>query len=188
FAPGRRVNPAAWPCPRAKEGVAACRKRFFPDGEVRRNPQGGRREFDDTKDTFACRFYQLITDDSPCERVNPAPPTPVIGEVNPIIAFAVPDAAVASASALAAPVAPVGAGVGAVAPATKVVVVKKPHAKAARVDVDLTTDTPFDGAGTFTVSPSDTIRFFLGQRQLAFDGKDNAFTGDELRVGVTLFA
>jgi hypothetical protein len=68
FAVGRRVNPAAWPCPRAKEGVAACKKRFFPDADKRRSFQEQRREFDKTKDTFACRFYQLLSDDSPCER------------------------------------------------------------------------------------------------------------------------
>jgi hypothetical protein len=71
FAPGRRVRPAVWPCPRASEGVAACKKRFFPDGDERRSFQAQRRTFEDTKNTFACRFYQLISDDSPCERVKP---------------------------------------------------------------------------------------------------------------------
>jgi Putative peptidoglycan binding domain len=73
FAPGRKVNPSFWPCPRAKEGVADCRKRLFPDENVRRNPQDAHREFEDTGDTFGCRFYQIISDDSPCERVKPAP-------------------------------------------------------------------------------------------------------------------
>ncbi len=68
FAPGRRVNSELWPCPRAKEGMAACKKRFFPDAEKRRAFQDQRREFDRTRDTFACRFYQMISDDSPCER------------------------------------------------------------------------------------------------------------------------
>jgi hypothetical protein len=68
FAPGRRVNPDFWPCPRVKEGVAACKKRFFADADKRRSFQEERREFDKTKDTFACRFYQIISDDSPCER------------------------------------------------------------------------------------------------------------------------
>jgi peptidoglycan hydrolase-like protein with peptidoglycan-binding domain len=71
FAPGRRVNPARWPCPRVDEGVAACKKRFFKDAATRRSFQAERRDFDATKDTFACRFYQLISDDSPCERVTP---------------------------------------------------------------------------------------------------------------------
>ena len=68
FAPGRKVNPQFWPCPKAKEGVGACKKRFFPDADKRRSFQAQRREFDKTKDTFACRFYQIISDDSPCER------------------------------------------------------------------------------------------------------------------------
>ena len=71
FAPGRRVKPDLWPCPRVKDGVAACKKRFFPDAEKRRGFQDKRREFEKTKDTFACRFYQIITDDSPCERSLP---------------------------------------------------------------------------------------------------------------------
>ncbi|MCI0329970.1 MAG: OmpA family protein [candidate division Zixibacteria bacterium] len=71
FAPGRRVNPKVWPCPRAKEGAAECKARFFPDANERRSPQEDRRKFEETKDTFACRFYQLITDDSPCERTLP---------------------------------------------------------------------------------------------------------------------
>src|SRR3990167_779768 len=67
FAPGRRVNPQFWPCPRAKEGVANCKLRFFPDADKRRSFQEQRREFKNTKNTFACRFYQIISDDSPCE-------------------------------------------------------------------------------------------------------------------------
>lgn len=68
YPPGRRVNPKSWPCPRAKEGVDRCKKRFFPDSSKRRSFQSQRREFARTRDTFACRFYQLISDDSPCER------------------------------------------------------------------------------------------------------------------------
>jgi outer membrane protein OmpA-like peptidoglycan-associated protein len=71
FAPGRRVNPTVWPCPRAKEGVADCKRRFFPDVEQRRSFQEERREFEKTKDTFACRFYQVLSDDSPCEAAVP---------------------------------------------------------------------------------------------------------------------
>jgi Putative peptidoglycan binding domain len=68
YAPGRRVNPQFWPCPRVKEGVADCKKRFFPDADQRRSFQAQRRDFDQTRNTFACRFYQLISGDSPCER------------------------------------------------------------------------------------------------------------------------
>lgn len=63
------VDPAKWPCPKAKDGVGGCKKRFFPDGEKRRDNQAERREFRETKDTFACRFYQRLNDRSPCERV-----------------------------------------------------------------------------------------------------------------------
>lgn len=83
FAPGRKVNPQVWPCPRASEGVAACKKRFFPDADKRRSFQESRREFAKTKDTFACRFYQLISDDSPCENIGPIPP--LLDEVGPVI-------------------------------------------------------------------------------------------------------
>lgn len=69
FRPGTVVPPAKWPCPRTREGVEACRKRFWSDGEKRRNAQEVRREFKDTKDTFACRFYHRLVVESPCEGV-----------------------------------------------------------------------------------------------------------------------
>jgi hypothetical protein len=77
FRKGSRVNPNKWPCPRANEGVAGCKKRFWSDGEKRRSSRlpSERRLFEKTKDTFACRFYQRLTDKSPCEKVLP-PPTP----------------------------------------------------------------------------------------------------------------
>lgn len=71
FRPGTKVDPAKWPCPRAREGVAGCRKRFWSDGEKRRTerlPDDPRR-FEETKDTFACRFYHRISSTSPCERL-----------------------------------------------------------------------------------------------------------------------
>ena len=72
FRPGVSVS-GFWPCPRALEGVAGCRKRFWSDGERRRAPAEARREFADTRDTFACRFYQRLTTNSPCERALPGP-------------------------------------------------------------------------------------------------------------------
>ncbi len=68
FRPGSRVDPQRWPCPRAKEGVAGCKKRFWSDAARRREPGDQPREFGKTQDTFACRFYQRIAGDSPCER------------------------------------------------------------------------------------------------------------------------
>jgi hypothetical protein len=56
--------------------VAGCKKRFFSDGEKRRSTrlQDKPRKFEETKDTFACRFYDRMTRDSPCEILN----TPVV--------------------------------------------------------------------------------------------------------------
>lgn len=70
FRPGSQVDPAKWPCPRATEGTAGCVKRFWSDGQQRRSKRRADqdRQFDDKKDTFACRFYQRLTGDSPCEK------------------------------------------------------------------------------------------------------------------------
>jgi hypothetical protein len=71
FRKGTRVTPSRWPCPRATEGVADCRKRFFTDAETRRGTRlpDKKRLFSDKQDTFACRFYQRLVQNSPCERV-----------------------------------------------------------------------------------------------------------------------
>jgi hypothetical protein len=69
FRKGTRVTPAKWPCPRAKEGLAGCRKRFWSDGEKRRANQEQRRQYQQTHDTFACRFYDRLVTGSPCERI-----------------------------------------------------------------------------------------------------------------------
>lgn len=67
FRPGSVVDSKGWPCPRVKEGVAGCKKRFWSDAEKRRSFQAKRREYKDTQDTFACRFYDRIGGPSPCE-------------------------------------------------------------------------------------------------------------------------
>lgn len=70
FRPGGKVTASKWPCPRAKEAAGGCRKRFWSDGEKRRGsrlPQE-RRAFEKTQDTFACRFYDRLSNNSPCER------------------------------------------------------------------------------------------------------------------------
>jgi peptidoglycan hydrolase-like protein with peptidoglycan-binding domain len=69
FRPGVRLEPGGWPCPRAKEGVAACKKRFWSDGEKRRANEDSERRFEDTHDTFACRFYHRLLTHSPCETI-----------------------------------------------------------------------------------------------------------------------
>lgn len=71
FRKGTKVDPNRWPCPRAKEGTAGCKKRFWSDGEKRRTTklQDDQRQFEETKDTFACRFYNRTVINSPCEEV-----------------------------------------------------------------------------------------------------------------------
>lgn len=70
FPKGSKVEPSKWPCPRASEGTAGCKKRFWSDGEKRRSTHETEsdRAFEETGDTFACRFYQRISGFSPCER------------------------------------------------------------------------------------------------------------------------
>src|SRR5262245_45997098 len=71
FRKGSRVTPSKWPCPRVVERTAACKKRFWSDGEKRRNTRlpSERREFHKGNETFACRFYERLSNKSPCERV-----------------------------------------------------------------------------------------------------------------------
>lgn len=67
FRPGSRVDPKRWPCPSAKDKTAACRRRFFSDFNTRLANGATDREFEKTKDTFACRFYDRLVTSSPCE-------------------------------------------------------------------------------------------------------------------------
>lgn len=67
FREGLKVLPSKWPCPRAKDGIDGCKKRFFSDGEKRRTNTAEEREYKATKDTFACRFYDRFAHESPCE-------------------------------------------------------------------------------------------------------------------------
>jgi hypothetical protein len=69
FRPGSKINIDRWPCPRAKEGIDACEKRFWSDSTRRLALQAERRTFDESRDTFACRFYDRIAGKSPCERL-----------------------------------------------------------------------------------------------------------------------
>jgi hypothetical protein len=71
FRKGSKVDPSKWPCPRATEGVGGCKKRFFADGERRRttHSSGADRTFEESEDTFACRFYQRISSGSPCHAI-----------------------------------------------------------------------------------------------------------------------
>jgi len=67
FRPGSRVDPQRWPCPRARENTTGCRRRFFSDFGRRLANGPEDREFEKTKDTFACRFYDRLVNSSPCE-------------------------------------------------------------------------------------------------------------------------
>ncbi len=60
------IDLARWPCPAATTGTAACRKRFFSDGERRRRPGATRRTASTSSDTFACRFFDRLAGESPC--------------------------------------------------------------------------------------------------------------------------
>jgi hypothetical protein len=90
FRAGSRIDPEKWPCPTVKEGVGACRKRFFravpggtfQDGDVRRAPQAERREFENTRDTLACRFYDRMVSRGPCEII--ALPANGAWEIDPV--------------------------------------------------------------------------------------------------------
>ncbi|HEX5047416.1 MAG TPA: OmpA family protein [Gammaproteobacteria bacterium] len=67
FRPGTRIDPGRWPCPRAKEGPAQCRKRFWSDAEARLARGAERRRYRETHDTFACRFYDRLVAGTDCE-------------------------------------------------------------------------------------------------------------------------
>jgi hypothetical protein len=83
FRKGSVVDPAKWPCPRASEGVAGCRKRFFSDGDHRRSKQFPdlERKAEVNKDTFACRFYDRLTTHSPCAQLKTLIPVRIVPEV-----------------------------------------------------------------------------------------------------------
>jgi len=78
FRAGLNVNPKLWPCPVATDpSTAECVARFFgppKTGEQRRKAGAELRAFEKTADTFACRFYDRVAGQSPCEK--PAPPVP----------------------------------------------------------------------------------------------------------------
>lgn len=66
FMPGTTIDTARWPCPRASEGPAGCRKRFWSDSVTRRAFQLNRRTHEADHNTYACRFYERIAVDTPC--------------------------------------------------------------------------------------------------------------------------
>jgi hypothetical protein len=67
FSPGVKIETGRWPCPLTSEGSAPCKQRFWSDAERRRRFGPERRAYEDTHDTFACRFYDRLAGNSPCE-------------------------------------------------------------------------------------------------------------------------
>jgi outer membrane protein OmpA-like peptidoglycan-associated protein len=63
FAAGTEIPLDKWPCPRATEGATQCRKRFWSDAAARRTFQARHREHPESDDTFACRFYDRLTNE-----------------------------------------------------------------------------------------------------------------------------
>jgi hypothetical protein len=70
FRPELKIAPASWPCPTATEGVAGCRARFFLNAKQRLTPgPTRRRHYGPLDETFACRFYDRLAANSPCEQI-----------------------------------------------------------------------------------------------------------------------
>jgi hypothetical protein len=84
FNKNAKVIPAQWPCPSATGDKSGCIKRFWSDGQTRRSTRlpDTDREYSQTQDTFACRFYDRLMNDSPCYHGNPCTvqitPTPLV--------------------------------------------------------------------------------------------------------------
>jgi hypothetical protein len=68
FQKGSKVDPNKWPCPRASDDKSGCIKRFWSDGDTRRFTRlpAQDRKYSDSKDTFACRFYDRLMNTSSC--------------------------------------------------------------------------------------------------------------------------
>lgn len=77
FKPGSKIEPSRWPCPRAKEGIAGCKRWISQEGEARRSTRHPteRREIDKGDNTFGCIKYIRWAIDSPCEGWKPEPPS-----------------------------------------------------------------------------------------------------------------
>lgn len=73
FRKGSKVSPTTWPCPSVKYGVSGCKARFFSDGEQRRSTRlpDKPRKYEESKNTFACRFYDRLSNNSPCDHEIP---------------------------------------------------------------------------------------------------------------------
>jgi hypothetical protein len=72
------IDLKAWPCPAPTTGASLCKKRFWSDGETRRAPEASRRTFNQTEDTYACRFYHRLIAGLPCSGHGPVTVTRVL--------------------------------------------------------------------------------------------------------------
>jgi hypothetical protein len=156
FRPGSKVTPGKWPCPRADEGISGCQARFWSDAPTRRQFQANRRKFEDTKDTFACRFYQRMVTGSPCEGTQPPPPvvliTPLITPQTLIVVVKKPHTN----------------------PDRKPVTLRTSSAFGGNGTLTRSSE----AARFFTAA--------TGGTEITFNGVDNVFSGAQLTAGVTL--
>jgi hypothetical protein len=68
FRAGTQVDPRDWPCPKADTtDITECEKRFWSNGRDRLKNAEDRRFYANGDKTFACRFYDRLSDFSPCE-------------------------------------------------------------------------------------------------------------------------
>jgi hypothetical protein len=72
FEPNTVVTADKWPCPRTREGVGDCKKRFWSDADERRRFGDAERRFEKHRNTFACRFYHGLAMRSVCETLRGA--------------------------------------------------------------------------------------------------------------------
>jgi hypothetical protein len=70
FRAGTRLDLGNWPCPAATAPSAPCRTRFFADHATRRSFQALRRTNEADHNTFACRFFDILNDNSSCEHAS----------------------------------------------------------------------------------------------------------------------
>ena len=78
FRPDSVVTPRKWPCPGAMEGVAACHRTFWANHTSRLACGPSTRRYEESFDTYGCRFYDRIAGESPCESLTPLRPFRVI--------------------------------------------------------------------------------------------------------------
>lgn len=67
FQKGSSAANYPWPCPRVKEDTTRCQEQLWPDADRRRKNGPTLRQYADTHDTMACRFYDRLARRSPCE-------------------------------------------------------------------------------------------------------------------------